>query len=142
MAYELEQLQRFFISSLEQILTDLDVALIDEILDDRDFTSFSQSWEDAFGHIEEKKFTVDEKNNIDKTRQEVFMMTFSKTNSSDLSAYISEDFELIASHLLANTNNTWVTSLCATYFEKKIPQGELISIKTSLKEFILVWAKS
>ena len=70
------------------------------------------------------------------------MMTFSKTNSSDLSAYISEDFELIASHLLANTNNTWVTSLCATYFEKKIPQGELRSMKTSLKEFILVWAKS
>ncbi len=64
------------------------------------------------------------------------MLIIEETDSSDLAAYISDDFELISYHLLTNDKNSWVTSLCASYFEKKIPQGELILKEKTLNELI------
>jgi hypothetical protein len=121
---------------LREIFIDFDTSLIDEILDNRDSNAFSDLWANAFEETEKETLNREEKKKMDKIRKEIFMMTISKTNSSDLSAYITEDFELIASHLASNSKNTWVASLCATYLNKKIPQRKLKQIDVTLKELI------
>ncbi|MDC1161891.1 hypothetical protein OAT18_00460 [Tenacibaculum sp.] len=62
-------------------------------------------------------------------------MIFRKTESDDLSAYITEDFELIANHIVSSENN-WVTSLCEYYFNGKIPNGKLELSNKTLTELI------
>lgn len=121
---------------MNEIFIDFDASSTDDILDNRDLTTFSDLWTNAYNDTKQSIINSDDKNKIDEIRKEVFMATFSRTNSSDLSAYISEDFELISAHLLTNDNNKWVTSLCATYFDKKIPQGELKQVDRTLKELI------
>lgn len=133
---ELLKLQTNFRKSVNEIFIDFDTDLTDNILDNRDLTAFSDLWTNAYEQTKQTAFNSDDKSKIDEVRKEIFMTTFSKTNSSDLSAYISDDFELIASHLLTNDNNNWVTSLCATYFDKKIPQGQLKQVDKTLKELI------
>ena len=136
MTSELLKLQTIFTIALNEIFVDFDKSKTDEILDNRDFTTFSDLWTNAYNEIKQTVINPVDKNKIDEIRKDIFMMTFSKTNSSDLSAYITEDFELISSYLLTHDKNTWVTSLCATYFNKEIPEGELIKIDQTLKELI------
>lgn len=136
MTSELLKLQTVFTKTLNEIFADFDNSKTDEILDNRDLTTFSDLWTTAYNEIKQNVINPVDKKKIDEIRKEIFMMTFSKTNSSDLSAYITEDFELISSHLLTHDKNNWVTSLCATYFDKKIPQGQLKNMETTLKELI------
>jgi hypothetical protein len=136
MTSELLKFGAIFMKSLSEIFVDFDTSSNDEILDNRDLTEFSDCWVNAFEETKQNKIHLADKKKIDKMRKEIFMMVISKTNSSDLSAYITEDFELIASHLLTNVNNTWVASLCASYLNKNIPQGQLKKIDKTLKELI------
>lgn len=130
----IENLQNLFITSLEKILKDLEEADIDQILDNRDLHVFSDAWTSAYKEIKIKPVTIEEQEQIDVVRKDIFMRVFSKSESSDLSAYISDDFELICFHLLGSDKNTWVTALCAEYFNNQIPQGELVSQTKTLKE--------
>lgn len=136
MTSELLKLQTIFTKALNEIFADFDHSKTDEILDNRDFTSFADLWTNAYNEIKQDAIKQVDKEKTDDIRKEIFRMTFSKTYSSDLSAYISEDFELISSYLLTNVTNKWATSLCATYFDNKIPQGELKNIDKTLKELI------
>ena len=136
MTSELLKLQTFFTKALNEIFIGLVISKTDDILDNRDLTTFFFFLTTAYNEIKQNVINPVDKNKIDEIRKEIFMMTFSKTNSSDLSAYITEDFELISSHLLTHDKNNWVRSLCATYFDKKIPQGELKNIDKTLKELI------
>lgn len=96
----IENLQNLFITSLEKILKDLDEADIDQTLDNRDLHVFSNAWTSAYKEIKIKPVTIEEQEQIDVVRKDIFMRVFSKSESSDLSAYISDDFELICFHLL------------------------------------------
>lgn len=136
MTPELTQLHNLFMKSLNKIFTHFEVDTTDGILDHRDLTEFADLWTIAHQEIENNPIDSEDKNLIDQARKKIFMLTYSKTNSSDLSAYISEDFELIASHLLSKDQNTWVTSLCATYFSHTIPTGELAITGQTLKGLI------
>lgn len=136
MTTELIQLHHLFIESLNKIFAHFEVDTTDDILDHRDLTEFADLWTIAHKEIENNPIDFEDKNLIDQARKEIFMLTFSKTNSSGLSAYISEDFELIASHLLGKDQNTWVTSLCSTYFSHTLPTGELAITGQTLKGLI------
>lgn len=136
MTPEITQLHNLFMKSLNKIFAHFEVDTTDAILDHRDLTEFADLWTIAHKEIENTPIDSEDKNLIDQARKEIFMLTFSKTNSSDLSAYISEDFELIASHLVSKDQNTWVTSLCATYFSHTIPTGELAITNQTLKRLI------
>jgi len=122
MTTTINQLEKAFINSLETILNNIDIETIDEILDNRDEETFSDVWTNAYE--ETKHFTIEPKlkTEIDRIRENIFKTVFQKTNSSDLSAYISDDFDLIALHLLADSKNNWIVALQETYLKNEIPQ--------------------
>ena len=76
------------------------------------------------------------KEKISEARKEIFILTYQKTNSSDLSAYISDDFDLICLQYLSETDNEWVNKLYATYLNREIPQGILKNISLNMNDLI------
>ena len=124
-----EKLTTKFINSLQSILEIIDLETIDGILNSRDSDLFSNLWTKARDEIEIEEI------NLDAEREKIFKLVFSKTKSDDLSAYITEDFELITSYIGLKENN-WVTSLCHSYFNRKIPEGEIEYSNKTLIELI------
>lgn len=114
---------------MDTILESIDLESIDDILDDRDADTFSDLWMEAWRNIENKEL------DIDSQRENIFKLVFSKTQSSDLAAYITEDFELIAKHV-SEKDNGWVANLCGTYFDHQIPRTELECKEITLVELI------
>ena len=125
----LEIFTKKFEASLQIILDAIDLDSIDDILDARDADAFSDVWIKTWKKVEHVQI------DIDTQREKIFKLIFSKTQSSDLAAYLIEDFELIAKHLNQEEDN-WVTHLCATYFDHKVPQGKLKSKNITLIELI------
>jgi len=129
MNLEKEKLKNKFINSLQSILEKIDLESINDILDSRDSDLFSSQWTKAWNKLDTEKL------NLETEREEIFKLIFKKTESDDLSAYITEDYELIANYLKLEENN-WVTSLCNSYFNVKIPEGKVKSSNKTLIELI------
>lgn len=133
---QLDNLRDNFIEILKSILENIDIENIDNILDDRDNDEFSKLWENSYNQIKKISLEGEVKEKINEARKEIFMLTYQKTNSSDLSAYISDDFELICLHYLNKTENNWVNRLYATYLEREIPKGILKNNSLNLNDLI------
>src|SRR5690554_2552060 len=136
MQTELENFGHRFIETLKTIFENTDLEKIDEVLDNRDDDVFSGEWTKAYSQIKNTVVEKEDKVKIDKIREEIFMLTIRKTHSSDLSAYISDDFDLIWLHYLNKTQNNWIEKLIATYFEHEIPQGILKNTDKKLDDLI------
>lgn len=130
-------LETIFNQSLKTALDNTTPEKIDEILDNRDSAEFSDEWMKAYQVIEEKTFDEETEDQITDIRKEIFVSTFKSTGSSDLPAYISDDFGLICSYYIHQVENSWVTNLLFTYLHHQIPQGELMKTEKTMKELIL-----
>lgn len=129
-------LEAIFNQSLKTALDNTTPEKIDEILDNRDSAEFSAEWMKAYQVIEEKAFDEETEDQISGIRKEIFVSTFRSTGSSDLPAYISDDFGLICSYYIHQVENSWVTNLLFTYLHHQIPQGELMKTEKTMKELI------
>lgn len=129
-------LEAIFNQSLKTALDNTTPEKIDEILDNRDSAEFSAEWMKAYQVIEEKAFDEETEDRISDIRKEIFVSTFRSTGSSDLPAYISDDFGLICSYYIHQVENSWVTNLLFTYLHHQIPQGELMKTEKTMKELI------
>lgn len=133
---QLDKLRHNFIEILKSILENIDIENIDDILDNRDNDEFSELWTNSYNQIKKRSLESEVKEKINETRKEIFMLTYQKTNSSDLSAYISDDFDLICLQYLSETENNWVNKLYATYLKSEIPQGILKNISLNMNDLI------
>lgn len=129
-------LEAIFNQSLKTALGNTTPEKIDEILDNRDSAEFSAEWMKAYQVIEEKAFDEETEDQISDIRKEIFVSTFRSTGSSDLPAYISDDFGLICSYYIHQVENSWVTNLLFTYLHHQIPQSELMKTEKTMKELI------
>lgn len=136
MKEEINKLEAVFNQSLKTALDHITSEKIDEILDKRDSTEFSDEWMKAYQEIEEKSLDEETEDKISDIRKEIFISTFRTTGSSDLPAYISDDFGLICSYHVHQIENRWVTNLLFTYLHHQIPQGELMKTEKTMKELI------
>ncbi|SEH28449.1 hypothetical protein SAMN05421593_0707 [Chryseobacterium culicis] len=118
------------------ILDNITPEKIDKILDNRDSSEFSDRWMNAYQAIEEKSTDEETEDKISDIRKEIFVSTFRNTGSSDLPAYISDDFGLICSYFIHNIEDSWVTNLLFTYLNHQIPDGELMKSEKTLKELV------
>lgn len=136
MIVALKKLEAAFNESLKAALSNIDPEKIDEILNNRDSTTFSEAWMKAYQAVEEK--TVDEEleDAVTHIRKEIFISIFKTTGPSELPAYISDDFGLISSYYIHDIENSWVTNLLFTYLNHQIPQGELVKTDKTMKELI------
>ena len=129
---QLDKLRHNFFEILKSILENIDIENIDDILDNRDNDEFSELWTNSYNQIKKISLESEVKEKISEARKEIFILTYQKTNSSDLSAYISDDFDLICLQYLSETDNEWVNKLYATYLNREIPQGILKNISLNM----------
>lgn len=133
---QLDKLRHNFFEILKSILENIDIENIDDILDNRDNDEFSELWTNSYNQIKKISLESEVKEKISEARKEIFILTYQKTNSSDLSAYISDDFDLICLQYLSETDNEWVNRLYATYLSCEIPQGILKNISLNMNDLI------
>lgn len=133
---KIHQLAAAFNESLKAALHHIDSEKIDEILDNRDTSTFSDLWMKAYQAVEDKITDEETEDKISDIRKEIFVSIFKATGSSELPAYISDDFGLISSYYIHDIENSWVTNLLFTYLNHQIPQGELMKTDKTLKELI------
>lgn len=136
MIEKLKKLEAAFNTSLEAALTNIDPEKIDEILDNRDSSTFSETWMEAYQAVDEKTVDEETEDAVTQIRKEIFISIFKATGSSELPAYISDDFGLISSYFIHDIENSWVTNLLFTYLHHQIPQGELMKTEKTMKELI------
>ncbi|MDR6459365.1 hypothetical protein J2786_002472 [Chryseobacterium vietnamense] len=136
MKEEINKLETVFNQALKATLGIVNSEKIDTILDNRDSADFSDKWMKAYQAVEEKHFDEETEDKISDIRREIFVSTFRTTGSSDLPAYISDDFGLICSYYVHQVENSWVTNLLFTYLNHQIPDGELMKTEKTMKELI------
>ncbi|OCA70532.1 hypothetical protein BBI01_11275 [Chryseobacterium artocarpi] len=137
MKEKINKLEADFNESLKAALHNIDPEKIDEILDNRDSSTFSDAWMKAY-HVIEEKVTDDEtEDTITQIRKEIFVSIFKLTGSSELSSYISDDFGLISSYYIHDIENSWVSNLLFTDLNHQIPQGELLKTDKTIKELVV-----
>lgn len=138
---KIHQLAAAFNESLKAALDNIDPEKIDEILDNRDSSTFSDLWMEAYKTVEDKITDEETVDKISDIRKEIFVSIFRSAESSDLSAYVSDDFELISSYYIHQIENKWVTNLLFTYLNHQIPQGELMKTEKTMEELIKKFEK-
>lgn len=136
MIEKLKKLEAAFNTSLKAVLNNIDPEKTDEILDHRDSSTFSEAWMGTYQAVQEKIVDEEVEDALTQIRKEIFISIFKATGSSELSAYISDDFGLISSYYIHNIENSWVTNLLFTYLNHQIPQGDLLTTDKTLKELI------
>lgn len=134
MQNKLKAIHHSFLEHLKSVIENIDFDTINDILDNRDDDSeFDGLWMNAYNQISNIHIEEDVKAKIDEIRKDTFMLTMRKTGSHDLSAFISDDIELICLHYLNKTGNNWVAGLYATYVERIFPKGQEV-LKTTAKK--------
>lgn len=112
----------------------------DELLDERDEDNFAKHWTKSYNVINKEYIGAELSNiykvRIDKIREFLFKRVYKLTESSDLSSYISDDFDLIVKALLTSSQDGWVNTLWQIYRDGQIPKGELQAFRGDLKELI------
>ncbi|AYZ13489.1 hypothetical protein EGY05_16775 [Chryseobacterium arthrosphaerae] len=132
----IHKLAAAFNESLKAALDNIDTETIGKILDNRDSSIFSDVWMEAYQAVEDKVTDEETEDKISDIRKEIFVSIFRSTGSSDLPAYISDDFGLISSYYIHGIENKWVTNLLFTYLNHQIPQGELMETDKTIEELI------
>lgn len=111
---------------------------IDELLDLREEDTFDSKWMNIFSKIQKAEFTEEIQQYINQIREVAFMKTYQITNSSDISAYVSDDFELIAKCYVIGIDDTWMNGFILSYANGKFPCGTIeetdVDLFTAMKK--------
>lgn len=93
------------------------------ILDERDSDEFSSRWMDSFNSIEQQKGALDSPlvQCVTAIRESAYLRAYTRWKSSDLAAYISDDFGLIGDAIASGIHDPWVDRLLQSYMNGMIP---------------------
>lgn len=112
---------------------------IDDALDRRDSEPFDSHWISAFNETESiyKKMALNEQviASINKIRELAFKAV-NEAADSEIAAYVSDDFELIAKSVVINSTNLWVSALFSTYISGNFPYGDLEPQRTEIAHLL------
>ncbi|AZA90713.1 Uncharacterised protein [Chryseobacterium nakagawai] len=136
MIEKLKKLKAAFNDSLKAALVNITLEKIEEILNNRDSSEFSDAWMKAYHAVDGKEIDEETEDTVMHIRKEIFISIFKATSSSELPAYISDDFGLISSYYIHDIENSWVTNLLFTYLNHQIPQGDLMDTEKTINELI------
>lgn len=102
-------------------LGSLDEEAVYEILDSRETEPFDSNWVRAYEALKQQleNFNENEKKELDEfleeIRKDAFIKTMKAYQSSDLAAYVSDDFEMIGTALIIEFSNSFIDSLLNLY---------------------------
>ena len=110
---------------------------IESALDRRDEQPFDQTWARVFRDVEEIKGSwQDAEACVGQLRELAYMQAIERWGSADLSAYISDDFGLIADALAINYQNPLLNELLHMYLTLRFPSGTLVERRGQLGELV------
>jgi hypothetical protein len=99
---------------------------LDDILDQRDDTTFEQPWLQCSARIkaawESSDIDATTTKEIDEVRKESFLIVSRATEQHEIASYVSDDFELISKSIALNLNDPYAIDLLGSYRSGKIPQ--------------------
>ncbi|MDP8176137.1 hypothetical protein QJU83_01085 [Pasteurella skyensis] len=95
---------------------------INAYLDYRDSEEFEIDWLQNSAELNECELTEDEVSELEALREFIFEQVFNFTSNGDLSAYISDDFELIGINLFLKKGNVYAENLLNFYKRNKLPK--------------------
>lgn len=98
---------------------------IDDLLDDRDNDIFSTQWMVEYNNVEKLKVSSEALGLGDTIRESIFKDVFSKSGSSDLASYVSDDFGLLIDAAIVGYESKWLNALWDSYVVGIIPRGEI-----------------
>ncbi|WP_459477873.1 hypothetical protein [Clostridium saccharoperbutylacetonicum] len=105
-----------------------------EILDSRESDPFDSKWIRAYEALKQQVevFNENEKKELneflEEIRKEAFIKTMKASKSSDLAAYVSDDFEMIGTALTIEFSNAFIDSLLNIYASGIIPDNISIAM--------------
>jgi len=115
---------------------------LDELLNLRDETSFDDKWITVFNILEGRQDETMDIELLHKIREVTYIKTYRLTQSSDLAACVSDDFEIIVKAFVFSYNDEWLNSLAQYYQDGNFPCGELsrtsLSIQEIMERFLLI----
>jgi hypothetical protein len=115
-------------------LGSLNEEAIYEILDSRETEPFDSNWVGAYEVLKQQleNFNENEKKELDEfleeIRKEAFIKTMKAFQSSDLAAYVSDDFEMIGKALIIEFTNSFIDSLLNIYDSGIVPDNISIAM--------------
>jgi hypothetical protein len=77
---------------------------------------------------------------IDEIRELTYTQAFMRWQSPDVSAYVSDDFGIIAAALAMNLDDPWIVSLASHYIHGNIPECNVEPLHGNLIETLLLRA--
>lgn len=96
---------------------------VEDALDKRDGNEFEKQWLSWFNKINNICFSDESIKIINKIREVSFKLSFKVCENSDISAYISDDFEMISKSLLLNDTKSWpLDYLLNRYLKGEFPK--------------------
>ena len=110
-------------------LGNLDEEAVYEILDSRETDPFDSNWVEAYESLKQhlENFNENEKKELDEflkeIRKEAFIKTIKASQSSDLAAYVSDDFEMIGTALILEFSNSFMASMLNSYDSGIVPDN-------------------
>ncbi len=135
-------------------LDDLRIENVEELLMKRDDDVFAERWgmvDCELGRIRKDRpgelrygIPIKERKYIESIEEELYFRVYNSCKDDDLliyyddlSAYISDDFGLIAEGLYFGYNNAWLNGLLYEYIEHRIPCGDLKEIEGDLYDMLM-----
>lgn len=119
-------------------IPDTDSLYYEEIIRERDSPEFERHWLDKFRTLEMR--TSEIRNNeleaIDELREVAYKTVFARTNSPDLAAFVSDDFELIARAAVLAVNDPWINGLWLNYKNGGIHPKGIVPVDGVLLQMI------
>ena len=129
----LEELKSLLTESKMLNFTEFDSEKIDAMLDSRDSSEFEEDWLKVFQKLENRPFDAKDLKTVKNIREIAYKKTYNSTNHSELSAYVADDFEMIAKSLLADLNDEWLNALFLSYLHGLFPHSKITPKRSGLE---------
>lgn len=92
-------------------------------LSNRDEPQFESEWLRLFEAVENVQLSAQQMATIDRLREGAFNAMFDLSGNSDLSGYVSDDFEVIGKGVASRQSDYFLSGLLKAYVDGTLPGG-------------------
>jgi hypothetical protein len=96
---------------------------VERVLHGRDEPIFEEQWLRLFDRVRDVALNEDELHDLEALRMAAFKTTFAHSSDPDLSADVSDDFEVMAKAIAHDSEQDFLLALVETYCGGNIPHG-------------------
>jgi hypothetical protein len=110
----------------------------DDVIGERDSVEFERQWLSQFNALEQRSKDIDfnESEAINGLREAAYKAAFGVTESPDIAAFVSDDFELIGRAIALNVNDPWINGLWINYKNNNIHPNGIVGVAGDLRSLV------